>query len=63
MRKLYGWAVIAWLIPGAFASWAWRDSVPWVTFMSWYAIVISHATMWQARRAEDAGRENGDATQ
>ena len=32
----------------------WKDSVPWVSLMSIYAIVVSHATAWQAARAEDA---------
>lgn len=55
-RRIYGWAVIVWLGPGAVASWFLRDSVPWVSFMSWYAIVITHATMWIAKRAEEAKR-------
>lgn len=53
-RRIYGWAVLLWLGPGAVASWMLRDSVPWVNAMSWYAIVVSHATMWTAKRAEEA---------
>lgn len=60
-RQLYGWAVIIWLGPGAIVSWILRDSVPWVNFMSWYAIVVTHATMWIAKRAEDVAG-NGTPT-
>lgn len=34
-RRIYGWAVIVWIGPGAVASWFLRDSVPWVTLMNW----------------------------
>jgi hypothetical protein len=32
----------------------WRDSVPWVGIMSWWAIVISHWTTYVAARADVA---------
>lgn len=32
----------------------WRNSIAWVSFMSIYAIIASHAAGWQAARAEDA---------
>ncbi len=55
------WLFFVWLIPGAILSWLMRSSVPWVTFMSWYAIVVSH---WAAYQAGKAAREvkasNGD---
>lgn len=47
-----------WLGPGAVASWLLKDSVPWVSFMSWYAIVVTHATGWTAGRAEDAANDS-----
>lgn len=56
-RKIYAGAVLAWLGPGAVVSWFLRDSVAWVTVMSWYAIVVTHATMWLAKRAEEARKE------
>jgi len=52
-----------WLVPGAFISWLFKDSVPWVTAMSWYAIVISHWTAFLAMRAKDeASSDTGDDT-
>jgi hypothetical protein len=56
-RGIYGWAVIVWLGPGAAVSWLLRDSVAWVNFLSWYAIVVAHGTMWLAKRAEEARKE------
>lgn len=55
-RKLYLVALMVWAGPGAVASWVLRDSVAWVTAMSWYAIVVAHGTMWLAKRAEEARR-------
>ena len=55
-RAIYGWAVIVWVGPGAVVSWFLKDSVPWVNFMSWYAIVVCHITMWLAKRAEESGK-------
>lgn len=42
-------ALAFWLVPGLIASWLLRGSVPWVVFMSWYAIVVTH---WAALRAD-----------
>lgn len=30
----------------------WKNSIPYLIFMSWYAIAIGHASSWQASRAE-----------
>ena len=55
-RRTHFWATLIWIGPGAAASWLLKDSVPWVVMMSWYAIVVSHATGWTAGRAEDAAK-------
>lgn len=31
----------------------WRDSILWVSFMSLYAIIVSHWSAYQGSRAED----------
>jgi hypothetical protein len=30
----------------------WKDSIPYLVGMSWYAIAIGHISSWQAARAE-----------
>lgn len=59
-RQIHLLGFFIWLGPGAVASWFLKDSVPWVNFMSWYAIVITHATGYAARKAEDAGLAGGE---
>lgn len=52
LRHTHGVAFLVWLVPGAAMSWWLKDSVAWVTLMSWYAIVVSHVGAWQGARAE-----------
>lgn len=37
----------------------WANSVPWIGLMSIYAIIVSHASAWQATRAEKEASNNG----
>lgn len=37
----------------------WRDSVPWLVFMSLYANFVGHFSSWQGARSE-AARAQGD---
>lgn len=48
MRKLHLSLLFLWLVPGAAASWVWHDSIAWVMFMSWYAILATHFSAWRA---------------
>jgi len=34
-------------------SWAWKDVVPWVVFMSHYAIVVGHWSGEEGAKAEE----------
>jgi hypothetical protein len=49
---------LVWLGPGAVVSWFLKASVPWVTFMSLYAIVISHWTAYQSTCAKLAAEDD-----
>lgn len=35
----------------------WQQSIPYLVFMSWYAIAIGHASSWQASRAEQEAED------
>ncbi len=51
-RKLHGWLTIIWLI-AAFPICIWlKDSVPFLVFVSVYAVVTGHWSSWQAARVE-----------
>lgn len=54
LKRFHAFHFLLWLVPGGVASWILRDSVPWVNFLSWYAICITSLTTWQASRAESA---------
>ena len=58
LRRTHGIGFVTWLLPGAVVSWLLKDSVAWVTFMSWYAIVLTHVGAWQGARAEQAGNSS-----
>lgn len=56
-RRFHLWSLVVWCTAGATLTVLLRGSVPWVNFMSWYAIVITHATGWGAGRAEDEAKD------
>jgi hypothetical protein len=35
----------------------WSNSLPYVVYMSWYAIAIGHVSSWQASRAEQEAED------
>jgi hypothetical protein len=47
MHRILKWI---WICPGIPATIIMRDSVPWLAFMSIYAIIVSH---WAAEEAAD----------
>lgn len=48
-----------WLTAGAVLSWFWQNVIPWLTFMSLYAIVVGHWGAHQAKCAEKKIDANG----
>ena len=47
-RRANGVLTLLWIFPGLPVSWYLRASVPWVVFLSVYAIIVSHLTGWRA---------------
>lgn len=60
-RRVHKTLLWTWLIAGTFVNWAlnWQYSIPWVSFMSLYAIVASHWSALDAARAEEAAKPRG----
>jgi len=52
LQKFHGWFTVIWFV-AAFPVCIWlNQSVPFLVFISVYAIVISHWSAWQAARIE-----------
>lgn len=49
-RRIHFTLMLLWLMPGLPISYVLRESVPWLVFLSVYAIVIGHASAWSAER-------------
>lgn len=59
MRRVNGWAAIIWFI-AAFPICIWlSQSVPFLVFISVYAVVTGHWSTWQAARVEQKQEEQG----
>jgi len=54
MRRIHAVLTIAWLIISVPSMIWWSHSVPYLVFLSVYAVVASHWAAWQGARAEDA---------
>jgi hypothetical protein len=48
MRRFNFWAMLLWIFPGVPISFVLKDSVPWVVFLSVYAIIATHMAGWRA---------------
>ena len=52
MRTLNGWATVVWLAASIPICVLLADSVPFLVFISVYAVVTGHLSAWQAARVE-----------
>lgn len=54
MRRVHATLLVVWLILAVPAVLVWRDSVPFLVFVSVYANVVGHWSALQGARAEKA---------
>ncbi len=59
-RKFHAWAAIISLAFSPVAVVLLKDSVPYLVFISQYAVVVSHFSAWQASRVEVKQDEDRD---
>ena len=52
MRRVNGWLAVLWLVAAAPICVWWSSSVPFLVFVSVYAVVTGHWAAWQAARVE-----------
>jgi len=63
LRRIHGWGTIVWLVLAVPAVFFWRDSVPFLVFISIYAVVVSHWSGWQAARVEVVQDEDANVAE
>jgi hypothetical protein len=51
-KRLHLTLFFVWVILLAPTLLWWKESIPYIVAMSWYAIAIGHISSWQAARAE-----------
>lgn len=53
MRKIHGFLTVAWFLAALPICLFFADSVPFLVFISVYAVVTGHWSSWQAARTEE----------
>lgn len=61
MRKLNGWLTLIWVAASPFIVIFLSESVPFLVFVSVYAVVTGHWSAWQAARVEVKQDEESDS--
>jgi hypothetical protein len=51
--------MLLWIVPGIPVSYFLRYSVPWLVFLSVYAIIVGHGSGWSAERPSEIERDDG----
>lgn len=52
MRRAHGWLTVIWLAAAPFIVFFLADSIPFLVFVSVYAVVTGHWASWQASMVE-----------
>jgi hypothetical protein len=60
MRLLHGWLTVVWFLAAIPICIYLYDSVPFLVFISVYAVVTGHWSSWQAARVEEKQDEAAD---
>lgn len=60
MRLLHGWLTVVWFLAAIPICVYLYDSVPFLVFISVYAVVTGHWSSWQAARVEEKQDEAAD---
>ena len=60
MRALHGWLTVVWFVAAIPICIYLYDSVPFLVFISVYAVVTGHWSSWQAARVEEKQDEAAD---
>ena len=56
-RRIHLLLLILWTVVGIPVSLLLRNSIPWLVFLSVYAIIVGHASAWSAERPTEVEGE------
>ena len=59
-RRIHLALLILWVVPGIPVSWYLKESVPWVVFLSVYAVIATHWAGWSAERPNEVETADGN---
>lgn len=62
MRRVHGWLTIIWFVAAIPICLFLSTSVPFLVFISVYAVVVSHWSSWQASRVEVVQNEDANVS-
>lgn len=57
-RRIHGLLAIVWLVMAIPSVIWWRNSVPYLVFISVYALAASHASAYAASKADEAAERD-----
>ena len=57
MRRVHGWLTIIWFLAAFPIMYWWSENLPFLVFVSVYAVVTGHWSSWQASRVETRQEE------
>lgn len=63
MRKVNGWLAVVWLVAALPICIFLSSSVPFLVFVSVYAVVTGHWSSWQAARVEVRQEQDADVSE
>jgi hypothetical protein len=52
-RKIHLSLMVLWIVAGIPLSLYLKNSIPWLVFLSVYAIIVGHASGWSAERPSE----------
>jgi hypothetical protein len=60
-RRIHLTLMLLWIMPGLPVSWYLRQSVPWLVFLSVYAIIVGHWSALSAERPHEIHKEDNES--
>ena len=60
MQAFHKWATITWFLMALPICWFLASSIPFLVFISVYAVVTGHWSSWQASRVEVKQKQDAD---
>lgn len=56
-RRIHMTLMVIWIVVGLPVSFYLRESVPWLVFLSVYAIIVGHWSGWSAERPTEIAED------